>query len=251
MKIIIITLLCALLPSLSFSIEKNVPITYIYFPDGYDDNDDIEIIVEGYTPSFCHVSPEVKVKKLEQEDGSKKFEISATATFIQQSRCTKVMIPFRKLIHLGKLTISKNYLQEVHLIEANNAINLKTKKRSIIRLPLKIRKASNALIDEKIYANVEKIIPKSKYSLSLVGTNTSDCFEVQDVEIIQNKYSIVLLPIVSKNKNKNCWPPRKSYFSIDVDLPSQYLTNEKTLLHIRTMGGNAINYIWDTNSLNI
>ncbi len=126
----------------------------------------------------------------------------------------------------------------------NHPIAVNVKQPSEMRGTLKVE-ATHAPAppsDAHVYANVTRVNYKNG-ALTLLGTNPTDCFESDRVELISNgvdTYSV--LPILKQVK-QDC-PRRDTPFAISATVPSE-LAMENLLLHVRIMNGKSFNALID------
>lgn len=194
-----------------------------YIPKGFDSNDASELVVSGVLPSHCYQSPKVEVK------GTKGSEISVTvkALYLPYEKCLQVIIPFTLTVQLGVLDSGE------YKIISNN------EKEGKMHIDL----ARTIGMDDSIYANVE-YIEESDYgrTITLVGTNPSDCFELDRIDYTTNgNNTISVLPIL-KVKSDVCLPVESDFeyqFEVPADLPAKII-----LIHVRKMNGKSVNKVY-------
>ena len=54
--------------------ETKVPVSHLYVPDGFDSNDNVEMVVSGILPNLCHKSPKTAVVRDKLEPNKLKIE---------------------------------------------------------------------------------------------------------------------------------------------------------------------------------
>ena len=57
MKKTILMMVLGLLANAGTPVERLVPVKNIFSPEGFDSNDNVEVIVEGHLPNLCHKTP--------------------------------------------------------------------------------------------------------------------------------------------------------------------------------------------------
>ena len=62
MKLFLLLFTLPLLALSGIPEEKVIPIEHVYIPSGFDDNDNVEIVITGFLPNLCHKSPSAKVR---------------------------------------------------------------------------------------------------------------------------------------------------------------------------------------------
>lgn len=208
-------------------ISKKVPVSKIYVPQGFDSNDNVELVITGFLPNLCHKSPKVKTEIIDN-----KVNVTLTSLYYQESNpyCPEMVVPFKKVVEIGSMP--KGNFKVV--------VNEDTKYEKSDELFVKAALDNN--IDNYQYAYVEEIQQNiEKEVLTLRGYNPSDCYELSEVTYISNgedTYSI--LPRMKKVRD--FCPMKMMPFSISWRLPKE-LDSKKILLHVRTLNGNSINKI--------
>jgi hypothetical protein len=138
------------------------------------------------------------------EQVGRKVTVSVSAHYRQSERCTKVKVPF---------------------------------------LSLTVVESQGQAVDDYIYAHVEYIDENDfDRGIVLVGSNPSDCLELERVEFVSNgRDTLAVLPIM-KQVQDHC-PAKEVPFRYEVDVP-KVLSREIIMLHVRTMNGLAVNYLY-------
>ena len=208
----------------STPIEKTVYIDNIYVPDGYDSNDNVEVMVEGALPNLCHKSPKVEVHKNGNEVNLKLTSLYYSA---ENYFCPPAIVPFLLTVNLGILNKGEYKITNGNL--------------DGIKKDLKINEASTEDIDDFIYANVDYLekVRSEKNLIRLKGYHVSDCFELDHVDFSTNKSDTVIVLPIMRQVSEFC--PRKMMpFEYEVEVPS-LVERGKILMHVRTMNGNSYN----------
>lgn len=234
MKNVFFSFLFLLLSVTSFAqvTTKLVPANHVYIPNGFDDNDNAEIIVSGFLPDSCYTAPK-SVYKIEDT----KITVTLSAIYNNQAgACSDVIVPFAETVRLGALS-AKNY--EVTVISANP-------QRLISKMMVK--KSGGIGIDDFSYAYITGVrhAPGNK-KVIIDGYSISDCFELQELKVESNGADTYIILPIMKKINDFC--PRKMMpVTFEVILPNG-LHNKEILLHVRSMQGNSVNSIYYTQVL--
>jgi hypothetical protein len=210
-------LLFALFSLVSYAgtpVETLVPVDGVYSPNGFDSNDNSEIIVEGWLPNLCHKTP---MTKSEIKNG--KIHITVTALRYDESSpfCPEMIVPFIQSVNVGILD------KGIYEIVVNGKSPYQKNSK------IKISESSSNALDDHIYANVH-YVEKSH------GTKTVTLVKFVSNEV--NTYSV--LPIMKRVRD--FCPMKMTPFAYDVEVP-QSLNVNKVLLHVRGMDGNSVNSI--------
>ena len=204
--------------------KTEVPVDNTYIPKGFDSNDDVEVVVEGYLPNLCYQNPsaDVKVKK-------KTIDISLQAYTSDSpgQNCAEMIVPFLKPVSVGVL--DKGFY-EVKVNGENKGEML-------------VGEASSDAINEQAYANVHYIKRvQGTRTVKFEGLNPSECMVFDHIEYRSNGEDTYSVLPVMKQVNDFC-PMKMTPFSIQWDVPKK-LDSEKILLHVRGMDGKSVNSLF-------
>ena len=197
-------------------VQADTPISVIVQPEqifvmnGFDDNDNVELIVSGYLPTLCHQAPTLK-QRVEGHD----VLLTLTALYFDQSNpfCTQIPIPFLEVINLGMLEAG----------EYKVTVNRDTPYESSEFLH--IAPAPTHEQNSFTYAQVEYIEKEiGTRNIILAGTNPSNCFELDRTVFMSNE--------------KNAIAPNKRMLSSMT--PTIVLQSGKPYLVVGTPGGTTI-----------
>lgn len=212
----------------STPVEIKTPIENIYSPNGFDSNDNVEIIIEGYLPNLCHKSPTSKVKVV----GSK-IQIDVTALRYDASNpfCPEAIVPFVETVKVGLLD-KGNY----DIVVNGKSIYQKAG-------TIQVNEATSNSVDEHVYANVDSVMKESgSREVELRGYTVSDCFVLDDINIVDNGSDVYSILPKMKQISDFC-PMKMVQFSYKMEVPSK-LKKDKVLLHVRGMNGNSVNTLF-------
>ncbi|MCP4914706.1 MAG: hypothetical protein GY909_16435 [Oligoflexia bacterium] len=212
----------------STPVEVMVPIEQIYSPHGFDSNDNAEVVIEGYLPNLCHKSPksEVVVK-----DNVIDIKLKSLKYASDNPYCPEMIVPFIEAIDVGVLD------KGIYDIRVNG--------KSIYQKDgiLKVAEASSDAVDDFVYANVEYVAKKEgSRVVELKGYNPSDCFVLDEIEIVDNGKDVYSILPKMKQIYDIC-PMKMVPFSFEVEVPAK-LKSEKVLLHVRSMDGKSVNSVF-------
>lgn len=206
-------------------IQEKVPMVNTYIPKGYDDNDNIEIIVEGYLPNLCYKTPHAQV----EVTGSKiNIDLMAWRSADENMMCAEMVVPFIYAVSVGVLD-EGNY--EVHVNHSRP-------------FALYVEEATSTAIDEEIYANVSTIERVYGERTVLVkGYNPSDCLEFDRFEVVDNKIDTYSVLPIMKQVSEFC-PKKMVPFEYELNVPNT-LKRDTVLLHVRALNGKSVNSLFN------
>ncbi len=211
-------------------VEVPVPVDHVYAPAGFDSNDHAEVMIAGYLPNLCYKAPKSVVKV-----NGNKINISIRANKIRSGLgfCASVIVPFIENVNIGLLDQGKYNLA----VNENSPYERKA--------DMKVAEASSNSVDENIYANVSEIVRVSDQSrrVQLKGYNPSDCFELKEIQVIDNGSDVFsVLPKLSQLRD-HC-PKKMVPFVYEFSVPES-LAAPQVLLHVRVMDGKSMNALFN------
>ena len=206
-----------------------IPSEQVFAPPGFDDNDNVQIVIHGELINTCYKAAHAHVTV----DRDKKLITVVPQAYVYDGEwCLSVLVPFTDTVDLGILPAG-----QYHVVEY-------TQGRMVHDVILPIAQAKTASPDDYLYAPVKNAILKTGASgqeLVLSGTFASDCMELQDVKVLyRTPHIIEVLPIASYKTGTTCdQNPRP--FETDVKLPA--VDPGETLIYVRSLNGQAINVV--------
>ena len=213
----------------STPVEVLVPIDHIYSPNGFDSNDNTEVIVEGRLPNLCHKSPWSKV---EVKPGKIEITVSALKYEDNNPFCVPMEVPFIQPVSVGLLN-KGNYDIVVNgksIYEQKGAIS--------------IAELQTPAADDFIYANVA-YVEKEEGSrmVKLKGYTPSDCLNWDEVKFVSNGTDTLAVLPKMKQIYSTC-PMKMVPFEKEIEVP-KVLDRKSVLLHVRVMDGKSVNTLFD------
>lgn len=200
----------------------------IFLLNGFDNNDQVEVIISGYLPTLCHQSPNLKSRV----EGNQ-ILITLTALHYDRSNpfCTQIPIPFLEVINVGVLSAG-DYQVVVNRDTPYEASDI-----------LHVEVAPTQEQNNFVYAQVEYVEKiQGERTIVLAGTNPSDCLALDRVQFVSNdKNAMAVLPVLKKISDDCGYRPTQFKYMIDVP---KVLSKEKILIHVRRMDGKAVNTLF-------
>jgi hypothetical protein len=200
------------------------PIEHLFVPNGFDNNDNVEVVVTGNFPNSCYSRNKV-------ETIVKGEVIELTVTALKQEKpgvnCKSVEIPFQENVTIGNLQAGD------YKIVVNGKVQDK----------LSVDVSASTSVDEHLYAMVNYVELGFTGGLSgdamLVGRSQGQCLELDEVKYLSNgKDTLSVLPIMKKT-SAPCIGER-SYLEIPIKFNLKAFDYKKTLIFVRTMDGKSV-----------
>lgn len=205
-----------------------VPLDDVFAPPGFDDNDDVQIVIHGSLINTCYKAalPEVSVDR-----ASRVIAVSAKAYVYSSSWCLQYIVPVTQTVDLGILPAG-----HYRVIEYNSTGRL------IHDTALPIAVSITAAADDFLYAPVKHMRldrTGSKPVLVLSGDFSSDCMDMQEVKVLHRVSNVIeVLPVAAYKSGSTCQSNPHS-FEVRVNLPE--VAPGDTLIHVRSLNGQSIN----------
>lgn len=207
-----------------------MPARYVFAPSGFDDNDEAMVTIDGYLPSGCYrlVRPEVSI-----DPATNEVTIKPLARFFDVP-CVEALVPYSVEVQLGVLPIGEYTLKAGVVPVAET---------------MAVTEASSAGPDDFLYAPVDEVVvlrdeATGVLTAELKGRFTNSCMTWDNVVVQNNGKTVNLLPII-KMAEDNCTPGEAPFRKL-IELPSS-ITGGRHLLHVRSLNGRAINYLFSVN----
>jgi len=203
-----------------------VPISTIFVPNGFDNNDEVQVVLDGTFPNTCYKLARTEVTPLASGMG---FTVKQFARRFS-GVCIPTFVPFWTEVTLGRLPTGEHRIVVADGPEAM----------------VSVVDAPSSSQDDFLYAPVETIElvrgADFTWSVKLHGHLTNTCLELGDVRVLDQGEVQVVLPIVNKLDRSDCRDADVEFTKV-VALPSQ-LDSGNHLVHVRSMSGRAINAVF-------
>lgn len=203
----------------------------VFAPVGFDNNDNASVVLYGHFPDTCyHAGParftirgnEIRIRNLGLHQGA--------------GSCLKAPVPWATTVNFGPLSPGKySVLLEGPDAQMTHFVNL-------IVHPSLSRNGDNY---EYAYVN-GAIMNRSTRgaTLTMSGTFSLTCMEIAEVRVKETNGVIVVLPIIRLRKDMTCgYPFAPIPFTKRLKIFPK--TDAPTLIHIRSMNGQALNQVFD------
>ena len=200
-------------------------VDHLFIPAGFDDNDNVEVLVSGSFPNDCYTQNKIEIKVHRNQ-----IQVRITAlTSPSKNFCDELKVPFLETITLGQLP-SGNYEVVVN---------------GLLRDSLEVKEASSLDVDDSLYAPVDYVELGFTGGLGgevmLIG-RAPDCLEFDQVETISNgKDTVSILPKM-KRISDTC-STETTQFQIPVKFDPEALEHDKVLIFVRSTDRKSIHAV--------
>lgn len=212
----------------------DAPLDHLFVPDGFDNNDNVEVVVTGKFPNPCYTRNDVKV---DVKGDLIKIDMTALNTeSSDRALCENLKVPFSETIRIGSLQAGDYRI----VVNEGNQYELKG--------AVDVAVSSSSSVDDHLYAQVDYIELGFTGGLSgdaiLVGKSLSPCLAFDKVEYKSNgKDTYSILPIMKKISN-NC-PEQRKRLQIPVKFDPRALKSSRLLLFVRSVDGKSVHTFVD------
>lgn len=215
------------------------PVNKVFVPQGFDDNDNAEVVLQGYFPNSC-----MKLGPIESyvNQDSQVIEIRPQVYIYDSVACIQVRVPFIQKVSLGQLRQGEWNIQ----VEGNAAVEA---------LPLSVRKAVSAAPDDYLYAPVSEVVllpePRSEVQRIVVSGRWPDmpdgrCFELVRLENrLGPDNALVVLPIAELREQGSCSDSEKRQRAFAASVLLEQQLAPEALIHVRVLNGESLNKFYD------
>ncbi len=200
----------------------------VFVPTGFDDNDDVEVVVDGVFPDTCyHIVP-----------GTFEVDVATgSVTLFPKARrsdalCLMLPVPYTYVFNLGKMPMGR--------------FRVKTWDGAITR-ELPVAEAASGGPDNELYAAIDNATierhPDGTMRVVLEGMYTNTCMGWDRTEVINaNAEVFEILPIVKIADRADCRNEKFPFKGVSVILPN--VPPGRFLAHVRAMHGGSVNRVF-------
>jgi hypothetical protein len=233
------------LPAAAYSQNQQVPnpievpasIDKIFIPQGFDDNDNVEIVLHGNFPNTCYQVGNAEAK-INPE--ARTVTVSATSFKYPGAFCIQSITPFIQTVKLG--IIPEGDYQVVY------------SKDQQVRSSLQVTRRKTESPDDYLYATVENAYidvnaQSGKQALKLQGHFPYfyvGCMVLKEVRVLKNPADVLVVQPVAEIVEDEALcanQPDDRAFEYTSGLAEPF--RGEGLLHVRTLHGNSLNRFID------
>lgn len=202
----------------------------LFIPIGFDDNDDVVVVLDGFLGDACDRlrAPQVKIDRVRHE-----IRIQPMKERVGQ-QCPEILVPYHQVVTLGTLPAGRYVVQTADLDLGD---------------VLLVKQAPVTTPDDYLYAPAESAHIASRIggpATAIVrGRFTDTCSTLLETRLIPAGRVLQVLPILARSARDpqgNACAPADKPFEARVDLPT--LAPGRYLLHVRSLNGQSLNTVF-------
>lgn len=208
----------------------DVEAKFLFVPRGFDNNDRTQVVIDGFFSNACYSAATPAV---EYDASQKLFTIKPRANLIEGPDvvCGTYEVPFTSTAVLGLVEPG------AYTVEATGS-----EKKA-----LTVARSRNDGPDDALYAQIDQVevqvnMNPRRITAYLSGHFNNTCMRWQEIKVLDQGETIVLLPKVHMNHRRNCRPADIAFKSVPVNLP--WRGPGRYLLHTRGYNGLATNSVF-------
>lgn len=227
---------CSVASFANNAVLVDAPVEKIFVPQGFDDNDKVEVIVHGHFTSSCYKMGPVNATVNKE---TKVVSVRAEAYYYPGAVCMQMMVPFIKSVELTSSLPAGTYK-----VEALNRPETPSASLLVVH-------TTRPEADDFLYAGVQTagldrnitgsndIVLRGNHPRLFVG-----CMKFVEVKsYLDSTNVLVIQPVTRIAPDEECTSAdESSHFEQRVTLESPLAPGEY-LLHVRALDGNAVNQL--------
>lgn len=208
------------------------PVDKIFVPSGFDDNDNVEVILHGTFPDACHRVGETQATV---DAVTRTITVRATSVIYPDEFCVQSLTPFIQTVELGLLPQG-----DYDVVYAKN---------QSVESTLDVARRKTESPDDYLYAPVANAYidinaETGKQSLKITGQFPNyfiGCMVIREVRVIKDPVDVLVVQPIAEVVDTDVCDTQA------IDLTYEYtvgLTEPfkgEGLIHVRTLNGTSLN----------
>ncbi len=203
----------------------------VFTPMGFDNNDNVQLVVAGEFPNSCYkVGPVQAVV----DSANKRILIRNESYYYKSSWCVQVMVPYFMSVNVGIVPAG------IYTIYAEDSDGTP---RKFTRMPVALSK--NTGPDDHLYAQINQVFvtrsTSGQFVINLEGQLTNSCMNFGKLEVLYRDNNVVeVLPTVTMSATSGCQDVMVPFVK---SFPMENIPNGKALIHVRSLSGQSVNTV--------
>jgi hypothetical protein len=218
---------------------KSAPIEHVFIPQGFDDNDNAEVVIQGRFSNAC-----MKTGPIEKQINSLTQTITLTPRMYvyEGEACAQVIVPFIQRVTFGHLSPGEWTV----LIADNRDLKIQA---------MTIRKAVSASPDDFLYAPVDEVVllpglAGTRQKLIVSGNwpvgPVDACFQLKEIRTLLGPDNTLVVQPIAEILSRDSCPSqtlRHRVFQGSVMLDKPLV--DDSLVHVRVLNGESLNKFYE------
>ncbi len=214
------------------------PVDKVFTPLGFDDNDDVEIILHGDFPSDCY---KVGPAHATVDEENRKITVEATAWYYAEGDCVPMTVPFIQPVRMGM--ISQGDYEITVIDRPNTDVTPLFVAQATSRSPDDFTYAPVAQVDLKKQTNgAFELAVEGEYPYMFVG-----CMRIVDLRAHVTPGRVLVVQPISEiflNESDCADQVRSKKFRVTKSV-SDMTDSGEYLAHVRALSGQSVNRLFN------
>ena len=224
-------------------IEVELPISHTYIAElGFDDNDNVQAVIEGYLPNSCYtltqsdvvISTDSKVIKLRQKASRSTQGICENDTSLPPDLAAQRY--FWKVLDIGLLN------QGTYTLSYKGAQGPTSRTFGVDLAPTEQVDNMDYVRATNVFASKDVPTSQGEMEFRITGELTSTCAELGEDYTIEKVNDVYVVLLHTHRTEDFCMPASRGFYKVvRVKTPEA----GRYLLHVRSIGGESKNKIFN------
>ena len=210
-------------------LPRAIPLKIIkaYIPAGFDNNDRVQVVVEGILPSTCY-----KVGPYKVDFDVRKMELKILqSAYKYKGPCMEMPVPFQNILNIGISPLGDFLVRDGR------------DDSSLGRLPIAMAKTVRA--DDYLYAPVSEVTIDSRWRrVTISGSFSNNCMVLREIRMIRESHNVVTALPISEALTGTGVECKNGIFPFTKTVNLPMLNEARYLLHVRSLDGQATNKLF-------
>lgn len=211
----------------------DAPVDTIFVPSGFDDNDNVEVVLHGTFPDGCYYVGDATA---EVDEVNRRITVAATSLIYPEEYCMQSLKPFIQTVALGHLT--------------EGSYEVVYAKNPEVKHDLEVARRKTESPDDYLFATVEKAFidvnrETGKQALKLQGHFPYyfvGCMVIREVRVIKDPVDVLVVQPIAEIVNTDVCASQPADHAFEYTVGLQEPFQGEGLLHVRTLNGTSVNH---------
>jgi hypothetical protein len=220
-------------------VEVPAEIEKIFIPQGFDDNDNVEVVVHGNFPNTCYQVGNVEAKVDAQ---ARTVTVSATSFKYPGKFCIQSITPFIQTVKLGLIPEGNYQVIYSKDEQVRNSLDV-TRRKTESPDDYLYATVENAYIDVNFETGKQALKMQGHFPFFFIG-----CMVLKDVRVLKSSGDVLVVqPIAEIVTDEAVCDTQTADRSFDYTSGLTEPFQGEGLLHVRTLNGTSLNRFIDIN----
>ncbi len=211
---------------------SDAPVEAIFIPSGFDDNDNVEVVIHGTFPDGCH---KVESAKANVDKVKRRITITARSVVDSDEYCVQSLTPYIQPVSLGKLEEGSYQVVAASNPEVMESLAVDRRKTESPDDYL-FAPVENASIDVNRETGKQSLKLQGHFPYYFVG-----CMVIRDVRVVRDPVDVLVVHPIAELVNTDVCATQPADHAFEYTVGLQEPFHGEGLLHVRTLHGSSLN----------